>query len=71
MYEQSRCKRKVLRTGDRQRFEIVGVFLGKAKKSDVGEESRFAYKEIDFVIANETDLIEIRKRLKTVAVVKG
>ncbi len=68
------------RTDAKEKFSVqetvndlksLGVFLGKAKKSDVGEESRFAYKEIDFVIANETDLIEIRKRLKTVAVVKG
>jgi len=68
------------RTDAKEKFSVqetvndlksLGVFLGKAKKSDVGEESRFAYKEIDFVIANETDLIEITKRLKTVAVVKG
>jgi tRNA-splicing ligase RtcB len=47
------------------------VFLGKVKKSDVGEESRFAYKDLDFVIANELDLIEPLRRLKTLAVVKG
>lgn len=48
-----------------------GIFLGKERRGDVGEESRFAYKEIDFVIANELDLIEPRRRLKTIAVVKG
>ena len=48
-----------------------GVFLGKQKKLDVSEETRFAYKEIEFVIANELDLIEPVKRLKTMAVVKG
>jgi len=32
-----------------------GVFLGKERRGDVGEESRFAYKEIDFVIANELE----------------
>jgi len=49
----------------------LGVFLGKQKKHDVGEESRFAYKDIDFVIANELDLIESVKKLRTVAVIKG
>ncbi|MGB5823675.1 MAG: RtcB family protein [Proteocatella sp.] len=48
-----------------------GVFLGKIKKYDVGEESRFAYKDLDFVIANELDLIEPVYRLQTLAVVKG
>ncbi|MZP29768.1 RtcB family protein [Heliobacterium undosum] len=48
-----------------------GVVLGKNKKSDVAEESRFAYKDIDFVIHNELDLIEPVKKLKTVGVVKG
>jgi tRNA-splicing ligase RtcB len=41
------------------------------KKSDVGEESRFAYKDLDFVIANELDLIVPVRKLKTIAVVKG
>lgn len=48
-----------------------GVVLGKSKKDDVAEESRFAYKDIDFVIDQELDLIEPVKRLKTVAVIKG
>ncbi|NLF44957.1 MAG: RtcB family protein, partial [Syntrophomonadaceae bacterium] len=48
-----------------------GVFLGKERKSDVGEESRFAYKDIDTVIANELDLMEPVKAVKTLAVVKG
>lgn len=72
--------RRMSRTDAKEQFSVqdtvndlksLGVFLGKAKKSDVGEESRFAYKEIDFVIGNESDLIEVKKRLKTVAVVKG
>ena len=49
----------------------TGVVLGKNKKSDVAEESRFAYKDIETVIANESDLITIVKRLKTLGVVKG
>jgi len=54
-----------------QDLKNLGVFLGKVKKSDVGEESRFAYKDLDFVIANELDLVEPVGKLKTVAVVKG
>lgn len=48
-----------------------GVVLGKAKKSDVAEESRFAYKDIDHVMDQQTDLVIPVKRLKTVGVVKG
>lgn len=48
-----------------------GVVLGKKNKSDVAEESRFAYKDIDAVMANQKDLVEPVKRLKTVGVVKG
>jgi tRNA-splicing ligase RtcB (3'-phosphate/5'-hydroxy nucleic acid ligase) len=72
--------RRMSRTSAKEQFTVqetisdlksLGVFLGKSRKSDVGEESRFAYKEIDFVIANELDLIEPKHRLKTIAVVKG
>ena len=49
----------------------LGVFLAKAKRIDVGTESRFAYKAIDFVLSQELDLVEPVRRLKTVAVVKG
>lgn len=48
-----------------------GVILGKKNKSDVAEESRFAYKDIDVVMGNQKDLVEPVKRLKTVGVVKG
>ncbi len=48
-----------------------GVVLGKHNKSDVAEESRFAYKDIDTVMANQTDLVEPVKKLFTVGVVKG
>jgi tRNA-splicing ligase RtcB len=47
------------------------VILGKQNKKDVSEESRFAYKDIEFVIGQELDLIEPIKKLKTIAVVKG
>lgn len=48
-----------------------GVILGKHKKSDVAEESRFAYKDIDRVMENQKDLTEPVKRLFTIGVVKG
>lgn len=48
-----------------------GIILGKNKKSDVAEESRFAYKNIEDVLENEKDLVQPFKRLKTIGVVKG
>ena len=48
-----------------------GVILGKKNKRDVAEESRFAYKDIDEVMANQGDLVRPVKRLRTVGVVKG
>ena len=47
------------------------VILGKVRKKDVAEEFRLAYKDIDFVISQELDLIKPLKRLKTIAVIKG
>ncbi len=47
------------------------VVLAKHNKSDVAEESRFAYKDIEDVMANQTDLVEPVKKLFTVGVVKG
>jgi len=47
------------------------VVLGVKDKSNITDESRFAYKNIDEVIGNEADLIEPIMKLKTVAVVKG
>ena len=47
------------------------VVLAKYNKSDVAEESRFAYKDIDDVMSNQTDLVEPVKKLFTVGVVKG
>lgn len=52
-------------------LEAKGIFLGKTRKRDIGEEARFAYKDIDFVIANELDLIEPIRKLETLGVVKG
>ncbi len=48
-----------------------GVILGKRNKRDVAEECRFAYKDIKFVIHQQSDLIKPVKILKTLAVIKG
>lgn len=48
-----------------------GIILGKRKKKDVSEESRFAYKDIDWVIDQSADLAVPIKALNTLAVVKG
>ena len=72
--------RQYSRTGAMQKFSAQdvmldlkeqGVVLGKNNKADVAEESRFAYKDIDEVMSNQTDLVKPVKRLKTVGVVKG
>ena len=47
------------------------VVLAKNRKSDVAEESRFAYKDISDVMANQQDLTEPVKKLFTVGVIKG
>lgn len=47
------------------------VVLSKFNKADVAEESRFAYKDIDQVMANQSDMVELVKKLFTVGVVKG
>jgi len=49
----------------------LGVTLGKQKKKDIPEEARFAYKDIDLVMSQQSDLVRPVKRLRTVAVVKG
>lgn len=48
-----------------------GIVLGKTKKADVAEESRFAYKDIVTVMENQNNLVDIVSKLKTIAVVKG
>ncbi|HWT76634.1 MAG TPA: RtcB family protein [Mobilitalea sp.] len=72
--------RKYSRTGAKDAFSVEkvmndlkekGVVLGKLNKNDVAEEARFAYKDIDLVMANQTDLVEPVKQLFTIGVVKG
>lgn len=52
-------------------LEKQGVILGKKRKADVAEESRFAYKNIEEVMSNQSDLVVPVKRLKTIGVIKG
>ncbi len=52
-------------------LEKQGVILGKTRLRDVAEEYREAYKDIEFVMSQQRDLVEPIKRLKTVAVIKG
>lgn len=47
------------------------VVLGKRKKNDVAEECRFAYKDIDLVMAQQQEMVTPVRKLKTVGVVKG
>jgi len=72
--------RRYSRSGAMKQFEAKnvledlrkqGVILGKRSYKDVAEESRFAYKDIDQVLADEVDLVQPLKRLKTLGVVKG
>ena len=48
-----------------------GIVIGKQNMTDVAEESRQAYKDIESVINNERDLIEPVMKLQTIAVIKG
>lgn len=52
-------------------LKAQGVVLGKVKKKDIGDECRWAYKDINFVIRQELDLITPLKKLQTLAVIKG
>ena len=52
-------------------LKAKNVVLAKHNKSDVAEESCFAYKDISQVMANQQDLVEPIKTLFTVGVVKG
>ncbi|GFI27412.1 RNA-splicing ligase RtcB [Lachnospiraceae bacterium] len=72
--------RSYSRTGAMQVFSVEqvmvdlkeqGVILGKRKKNDVAQECRFAYKDIDEVMAQQKDIVTPIRKLKTVGVVKG
>jgi len=49
----------------------LGVELFKARKGDVAEECRQAYKDIDEVMELQRDLVEPVVRLRPLGVVKG
>ncbi|MBI9013236.1 MAG: RtcB family protein [Clostridiales bacterium] len=69
----SRTKAKELISSESVMTDLKSkhIVLGKKNKSDVAEEALGSYKDIDFVINNELDLITPIKKLKTVGVVKG
>lgn len=52
-------------------MQALGIELFKAKKSDVAEECRQAYKDIDQVMEDQQDLVQIKICLKPLGVVKG
>ncbi|RKO67102.1 RtcB family protein [Desulfofundulus salinus] len=52
-------------------MQTLGVELFKAKKGDLAEECRQAYKDIDQVMEDQKDLVEIKIRLQPLGVVKG
>jgi tRNA-splicing ligase RtcB len=54
-----------------QDLKQLNVTLGTPNKGKIADECRWAYKDIDQVLANERDLIRPVMKLKTVAVVKG
>ena len=47
------------------------IALYKANKSDVAEECRAAYKDIEDVMAHQADLVSADVRLTPLGVVKG
>lgn len=52
-------------------LKALHVSLGTPPDSLIADESRFAYKDINFVMGQQRDLVDIQKELKTVLVVKG
>jgi tRNA-splicing ligase RtcB len=54
-----------------QDLKQLNVTLGTPNKGKIADECRWAYKDIDQVLANELDLVRPVMKLKTVAVVKG
>ncbi len=52
-------------------LKALEVSLGTPVNSLIADESRFAYKDISFVMAQQQDLVNIIKELRSVLVVKG
>lgn len=57
---------KVLREMDE-----MGILISASNKKELPEESPEAYKDIDAVMAQQSDLVEIRTVLKPIGVIKG
>lgn len=53
-----------------RKMDAKGIVHGLRSQSDLDEASS-AYKDIDRVIALESDLVKIRTKLEPVAVIKG
>lgn len=52
-------------------LKALEVSLGTPTDSLIADESRFAYKDISFVMSQQKDLVSVLKELRTVMVVKG
>lgn len=52
-------------------LKALEVSLGTPADTLIADESRFAYKDISFVMSQQQDLVSILKELRTVLVVKG
>lgn len=52
-------------------LKALEVSLGTPANSLIADESRFAYKDISFVMSEQQDLVSILKELRTVLVIKG
>ena len=53
----------------RGRFNEQGIVLGKTKREDAADECRWAYKDLDVVLADESDLVKPAMRLVNAGVV--
>lgn len=71
VYSRTEAKKKISVESVIVDLKEKEVILGKVKKADLAEESRFAYKNIDDVMANQQDLVTPIKKLQTVGVIKG
>lgn len=68
-------RKQALKTHSKQEvledLKSLNVSLGTTPDSLIADESRFAYKDISFVLSQQQDLVDVTKELKTVMVVKG
>lgn len=71
VYSRKKAKRTFSVQEVMEDLNKLGVVLGKRRKGDVAEECRMVYKDIDFVLNQQLDLLRPVKKLKTLGVVKG